>query len=104
MLNEENTPSLFEQTIDNEIKDLSNVQTSLMQYKNLRLNFQQLIKKVLGKSYYNDANDVYDCDMFCCDDIYNEYKNQKSISKTAIAVSIISILGNIGLIVYHIWR
>ncbi len=104
MQDKEASPTLFEQNIDKEIKDLSNIQTSLLQYKNLRLNFQKLVPKVLDESYYNDGADVFQCDKFRCEDIYNEYMNQKSISKIAIAVSIISILGNIGLITYHIWR
>ena len=43
--------------------------TVLLQYKNLRNQFQKLTKEILGSSYYNEGNDVYSCDTFTCRDI-----------------------------------
>lgn len=46
----------------------------LLQYDSLRKNFHKMVDDVMGKDYYNMANDVYDCDRICCEDI-----TQKSI-------------------------
>lgn len=42
---------------------------ALLQYKSLRENFQAMVNDVLGDKYYNMANDVYDSDKYCCEDI-----------------------------------
>jgi hypothetical protein len=41
----------------------------LLQYKNLRENFNTLIDNVLGKDYYNLGMDIYECDRISCEDI-----------------------------------
>lgn len=47
---------------------------SLLQYKSLRTNFNKMVDDVLGENYYNMANDVYECDRICCEDITIEAK------------------------------
>ena len=41
----------------------------ILQYENLRTNFNKLVNDVLGKDYYNMAQDVYDSDRICCEDV-----------------------------------
>lgn len=41
----------------------------LLQYENLRKCFNKMVTDILGDDYYNMANDVYDSDKDCCEDI-----------------------------------
>lgn len=47
---------------------------ALLQYKNLRKHFGEMVHTLLGESYYNLAMDVYDCDRIACEDIIKKYK------------------------------
>lgn len=53
---------------------------ALLQYENLRKNFQQMVDDVLGEGYYNMEMDVYDCDAVCCEDITKK-ANQSIIDR-----------------------
>ena len=94
----------FERTVNSAFDTLTTTQKLLLQYKLLRINFQKVVVDILGENYYNYTHDVNTCDEQICSDLSNAHKKQTSISKIAKTVSIISILGNIGLIAYHIWR
>lgn len=65
---------------------------SKMQYKNLRYYFQKLINNILGDNYYNMANDVYDCDEQCCEDIFNAFKYLKELLKYSRVLNFILLL------------
>ena len=41
----------------------------ILQYNSLRINFNSMVRDVLGSDYYNMALDVYDADRICCEDI-----------------------------------
>ena len=41
----------------------------ILQYDSLRVNFNSMVRDVLGSDYYNMALDVYDADRICCEDI-----------------------------------
>lgn len=59
--------------------------TKELQYDNLRYEFNNLVNKILGKDYYNVAQDVYQCDKECCNDIirkFEQYKLEISLLKT----------------------
>lgn len=49
-----------------------------MQYHNLRENFNEVVKGILGKSYYNEGSDVYTGDAFSCRDIIREFNSVKT--------------------------
>ena len=51
----------------------------LLQYKSLRTNFKKMVDDVLGKDYFNSANDVYESDKCCCEDI--TYKSKGFFEK-----------------------
>lgn len=60
---------------------------SILQYESLRGNFQIMVNDVLGDNYYNMANDVYDSDKCCCEDITrkaNETAFERLISSLPI--------------------
>lgn len=47
-----------------------------MQYKNLRAGFNLLVDTILGKDYYNEYIDHYNCDLGCCRDIVYAYNHK----------------------------
>lgn len=49
-----------------------------MQYRNLRENFNEVVKSILGDPYYNEGSDVYTADAFSCRDIIYEFKSVKT--------------------------
>ena len=49
-----------------------------MQNQNLRENFNEVVKCILGESYYNDGSDVYTGDAFSCRDIIHEFNSVKT--------------------------
>jgi hypothetical protein len=53
----------------------------MLQYDNLRKFFGLFIDVMLGDDYYNMANDVYNCDIFCFEDLINKYGNRKQKKK-----------------------
>lgn len=48
-----------------------------MQYQNLRANFNDVVKTVLGKDYYNEGSDFYTCDALTCRDLISEFRSVK---------------------------
>lgn len=53
------------------------VAIQLLQYQNLRKNFNKLVECVLGEDYYNMGMDVYTCDELTCEDIAKACKKGK---------------------------
>jgi hypothetical protein len=51
-------------------------------YKNLRKHFQNMVEIVLGDSYYNLGQDVYDCDAITCEDIIEKNRRWWHFNKT----------------------
>ncbi|MCU6734931.1 hypothetical protein [Diplocloster agilis] len=49
-----------------------------MQYHNLRENFNEVVKSILGENYYNEGMDVYTGDAFACRDIINKFNSVKT--------------------------
>ena len=49
----------------------------LLQYRNLRKNFNRAVDHILGEDYYNLACDVYTADEFTCDDLIREWDDMK---------------------------
>ena len=70
------------------------------QYKNLRKNFNNLVKSILGKRYLNYSSDVYSSDIKCCEEIEWVYKSlnkdlkiyKKVTTTLIITLLIVSIL------------
>jgi len=60
----EGTKLLLKEREDNRIR--------LLQYENLRKQFQRLVDDVLGKDYYNEGMDTHKCDEYCCRDLKNK--------------------------------
>lgn len=55
-----------------------NKRIALLQYKSLRENFSKnLVTPILGKDYYNMANDVYTCDRMTTEDLLYEFNKLK---------------------------
>lgn len=74
----------------------------LLQYENLRHNFQITIDDILGKDYYNMSADVYTCDKFCCEDLMYHNKYQKNEIKFYKILSIYELILLIIFIIYYI--
>lgn len=49
-----------------------------MQYHNIRENFNEVVKSILGKSYYNEGSEVHTGDAFACRDIINKFSSVKT--------------------------
>lgn len=58
-----------------EVEDVNRI--PLLQYKNLRKHFSQLVEDVLGKDYYNEGMDIYTCDEYCCRDLKKKLKEER---------------------------
>ena len=54
---------------------------SILQYECLRVNFNKMVKDVLGDDYFNMAMDVYDADRICCEDITSKVKSKSFFGK-----------------------
>ena len=52
---------------------------ALLQYESLRVNFNKMVDNVLGKSYYNEGHDVYQCDELTCIAIEKTVNKNKTI-------------------------
>lgn len=57
-----------------EFKKNGDTRIEMLQYKNLRKHFGNLIQNVLGTDYYNEGMDVYTCDELTCRDLQNKMK------------------------------
>ena len=56
----------------------------LLQYENLRKNFQELVDHVLGCGYYNLGADVYTCDKITCDDIKRAFDELEFLTRRRV--------------------
>lgn len=52
----------------------------VLQYESLLIDFHKMVANVLGKDYYNMANDVYIANRTCCEDITRK-ANKSCFSK-----------------------
>ena len=56
-------------TITNVAFEVKDMESSILQYKNLRHYFNEMVINVLGDGYYNMGMDVYECDKETCEAI-----------------------------------
>ncbi len=54
---------------------------SILQYDNLRIHFNKMVRDVLGEDYYNIGMDVCQSDRQCCEDITRKLKKQSIVRK-----------------------